>query len=566
MRTVALEPDFARRNGPRAFVCGGQAGSLVMHEKGWLGHKETILHSGEGPVYAVRWRARLVAWANDLGVKIYDTESASRITFIERPQGSPRADLFKCTLLWQDDATLLIGWADHIKVARVRARTRPAANLPPLVVETTADYLLDCMIAGIVPHPTLNAPLAAAATPASATSTAIPAPALTSLLVLAYTPPGNVAADDDAPSDTIRQKRQAAPPPELRLVSRTYNELSRDVLPFPGADAYGCNDYALVAVDEDDADAPGGVAGGPSGRCYVVLSPKDLIVVRSRDRKDHIKWLVERERFEEALDEVERMKKEDERRGHGHGQAHAPKPGDGVEDADADVNVAQIGQRYIEHLCAEHNFAKAAHLCPKVCGTDARAWEDRIFAFAAQHQLHAIIPYVPTASPKLDHLVYEVILADLSKNDLETLTSTLDRWPKDIYDIPVVLIAVQSELDRRNAGAATASSAADKAVLRACLADLFLANRQPGKALPLFLALRRPGVFDLIRDNNLFSDVQDQVLQLVEFDHELMGKRKEKGEEVDDTKGVAIKLLVDHIHSIPVRMIGSHGLVWYYNG
>lgn len=65
MRTLALEPNFAKR-GTRAFVCGGMAGTLELHEKGWLGHKETVLHSGEGPVWQVRWRANLISWANDL--------------------------------------------------------------------------------------------------------------------------------------------------------------------------------------------------------------------------------------------------------------------------------------------------------------------------------------------------------------------------------------------------------------------------------------------------------------------------------------------------------------------
>lgn len=65
MRTVALEPQFGRRNS-RALVHGGLAGDLVLREKGWLGHKETLLHSGEGPIWQVRWRGRLIAWANDL--------------------------------------------------------------------------------------------------------------------------------------------------------------------------------------------------------------------------------------------------------------------------------------------------------------------------------------------------------------------------------------------------------------------------------------------------------------------------------------------------------------------
>ena len=65
MRSLALEPNFSKR-GTRSFVCGGLAGNLILHEKGWLGHKETVLHNGEGPIWQVRWRGALIAWANDL--------------------------------------------------------------------------------------------------------------------------------------------------------------------------------------------------------------------------------------------------------------------------------------------------------------------------------------------------------------------------------------------------------------------------------------------------------------------------------------------------------------------
>jgi hypothetical protein len=156
---------------------------------------------------------------------------------------------------------------------------------------------------------------------------------------------------------------------------------------------------------------------------------------------------------------------------------------------------------------------------------------------------------------------------------VQILRDTLHRWPRDIYDIPVVIIAVQSQLEHLAATAAAGSAGSDKSILKECLADLYvlshyklldrrsltvlihryIANRQPGKALPYFLQLRRPNVFDLIRDNNLFADVHDQALQLVEFDHELMEKRKHAGEATDEEPGAAITLLVDHIHSIPVR-------------
>jgi vacuolar protein sorting-associated protein 41 len=77
-------------------------------------------------------------------------------------------------------------------------------------------------------------------------------------------------------------------------------------------------------------------------------------------------------------------------------------------------------------------------------------------------------------------------------------------------------------------------------------------NRQPGKALTYLIRLRRPNVFEIIREHNLYTDVQDQALLLVEFDQELRERRVQEGEPEFDECTDAISLLVDHIHSIPV--------------
>ena len=45
-----MELNFAKR-GTKAFVGGGLSAVLVQREKGWLGHKETKLHLGEGPIW-----------------------------------------------------------------------------------------------------------------------------------------------------------------------------------------------------------------------------------------------------------------------------------------------------------------------------------------------------------------------------------------------------------------------------------------------------------------------------------------------------------------------------------
>lgn len=151
--------------------------------------------------------------------------------------------------------------------------------------------------------------------------------------MLAYTPPDAslLAGEGEATADRAQQARKAAERPELRIVSRGGDELAADALGVANFQSWGCNDYVLVAVDDEATDgAP--VAGGSSGRCYVVLSPKDVIVVKPRDRRDHVAWLVERERYEEALEEVQSMEE---------GERHEG------------VDVVAIGQRYIEHLVGE---------------------------------------------------------------------------------------------------------------------------------------------------------------------------------------------------------------------
>ncbi|CCM00293.1 uncharacterized protein FIBRA_02323 [Fibroporia radiculosa] len=555
LRSVALEPNFAK-SGTRSVVYGGMEGSLVLQEKGWLGYKETVLHSNEGPVWKVRWRGRLIAWANDLGVKIYDTVSQTRITFIDRPADSPRADLFGCTLHWQDDSTLLVAWADQIKVARIRARPRTvttssSANLPPYLVEVTAVFQLDCMVAGIVPHPLTSSPPTLIPSSASVTSTpsshqtteamapstmqTAPPPPLTAFLLLAYSPPDtSLLTGNEATSNRDEQARKAAERPELRIVSRGGEELASDALGISNYERWGCNDYHLVEVEA------GAVTGGADNRYYIVVSPKDVVVVKPRDWRDHVAWLVERKRYEEALDEIERQA----------GMGIAGGPGEEAVDA------VDIGQRYIEHLVSEGEFIKAARLCPKVCGQDVKRWEDWIFFFAQKLQLQAIIPYVPTDAPTLGHLVYEMIMAYYLANDRQMLLQTIKSWPKGIYDISAVIVAVQAELDRSPSSSSARTTSSETVLLMESLAELYTNNRQPGKALPFFLRLRRPNVFDLIRENNLFTAVQDQVLLLVEFDHELMEIRKKGGEDVDfDHNSTAIILLVDHIHSIPIGRV-----------
>ena len=171
--------------------------------------------------------------------------------------------------------------------------------------------------------------------------------ALTGFLIIAYTPPERF--DDEMTEDRARQARKSAERPEMRIVSRAGEELVSDALGVVDFHAWGCNDYALAAVDS-----------GPA-RCYVVLSPKDLVLVMPRDKRDHVSWLVERMRYEEALEEAEAL--EAEVNGAvvattttngvlGEKAKASAKDDDGSGDRDP-LSSSEIGQMFIEYLVGQ---------------------------------------------------------------------------------------------------------------------------------------------------------------------------------------------------------------------
>lgn len=167
---------------------------------------------------------------------------------------------------------------------------------PSLFIEMTAIYQVDCMISGLVPFGS-------------------------AYLILAYIPPDTY--DNEATSSREEQRRKAANRPELRIIDKG-EETSADALGISQFHTFGCNDYLLAPSKRGDE--------------YFVVSPKDVVVVRKRDEADHVDWLVERERFEEALQAAEEMSRT-------HGGA---------------VDIAAIGRKYMQHLVGLGESPKCA--------------------------------------------------------------------------------------------------------------------------------------------------------------------------------------------------------------
>ena len=402
------------------------AGNLVLHEKGWLGPKDVTLHSGEGPIWAVKWQRNYIAWANDRGVRIYDTHWSQRIALIVREDSCPRADLFLCNLLWLSDTTLVIAWADYIRIVKVRdkrekikkdsdgdslSNTAPTSINPLSAVgafvpgvgasstgqqgtyaEVTNVLQLDCMISGIMPLLTSDPP----SLPERDSSTN---DTTSDFIILSHL---TVDASEESLTGTrTEQRRKASQPLELRIVNvSTGEELSSDVLPVQDYERWECKDYRIVGFFASTLNNSSAVNQDVHNKdSYFVISPKDVVLVQKRDVEDHIAWLCEHMRYEEALRVAERQ--------HLIGILPSPKSG---------IGLAQIGQNFLDHLVAKGQYDKAAESCSGILGTNTKAWEDWIFTFIQRGHIQTIIPHIPTRKPQLSAMVYEMVLAHFLKN------------------------------------------------------------------------------------------------------------------------------------------------------
>uniref|UniRef100_A0A3P9KGQ5 Vacuolar protein sorting-associated protein 41 homolog n=1 Tax=Oryzias latipes TaxID=8090 RepID=A0A3P9KGQ5_ORYLA len=219
----------------------------------WLNRwKTVVLHEGEGTITNIQWRANLIAWANNVGVKIYDISTKQRITNVLRDNVSLRPDMYPCSLCWKDDTTLIVGWGTSIKICAVKERNpTEMRDLPSRYVEIVSAFETEFFISGL-------------------------APLVDQLVVLFFV------------KENTEQMVRARPRLDIiQPLPENYEEISSDALTVRNFEDNECRDYRLAHAE-----------GEP---LFYIISPKDIVVAKERDQDDHIDWLLVKEKYEEAL-------------------------------------------------------------------------------------------------------------------------------------------------------------------------------------------------------------------------------------------------------------------------
>ncbi|XP_043700552.1 vacuolar protein sorting-associated protein 41 homolog [Telopea speciosissima] len=462
MKTIALDPLYSRKSS-RRYVTGGLAGHLYLNSKKWIGYRDQVLHSGEGPIHAVRWRTDLIAWVNDAGVKVYDTANDQWLAFIERPRRSPYPEPLLPHLVWQDDTLLVIGWGASVTIAAIRTNQCNGANgiQRPISISSTkhvdivASFQTSYFISGIAPYGD-------------------------ALVVLAYIPEKEDGEKEC--SSSVRSCQGTAQRPEVRIVTWENDELATDALPVHGFEHYKGKDYSLAHAPFSGCSYAGGQWAAGDEPLYYIVSPKDVVIAKPRDAEDHISWLLQHGYHEKALAAIE------------------------AEQGRTEL-LDEVGIRYLDHLILERKYAEAASLCPKLLRGSASAWERWVFHFAHVRQLPVLVPYIPTENPRLRDTAYEVTLVALATNPSfhKDLLSTVKSWPPAIYSALPVISAIEPQLNT--------SSITD--TLKEALAELYVTTAQYERALALYADLMKPEIFNFIEKHNLHDAIHDKVVQLM---------------------------------------------------
>jgi hypothetical protein len=554
VKGVKLDPQYAAKR-EKSFAAGGVAGQFVLNRKGWLMQKDNVLHEGEGTIHCIAWTKSLIAWGNDWGVKIYDVEKEIRVSFIERPENCPPFDICRCHLFWEDEQTLLIGWADSVKIVEIRDTQRTqggqSTNMPLRYAEIVSLFHVDYIVCGLSPWDDTN------------------------LAILAYIPresefgepdvPSNSSADGGAGDAGVDEPQR----PELHIVSRdSGDDISCDALPIRGFECYRATDYSLCS--SAGCIGEGGAVGGMGSALGVpmdqndddmptmyIVSPKDIVVAKARDVDDKISWALQGENYEEAMAiaEEHRLQLKTHR-------------------------LQELVEKYLGNLLYKKEFEKAASLCPRLLAGSALLWERWVWAFAQMGELPTIAHYIPTSNPRLGVAQYDMVLRYFLENDADGLLKLIRKWPKpqptgdtaeaaqgtggeeggadggtgrgggsgsgngdndgngdgNLYELRGWIQRLETNIGRRRGPGTRTESRHSEAVLMEALAELYIASRAYDKALRLYLTMTRQGqeggasaeasaernamVFSLISEHQLWESVQDKVLALVRLDTE----------------------------------------------
>uniref|UniRef100_A0A670JIN9 Vacuolar protein sorting-associated protein 41 homolog n=1 Tax=Podarcis muralis TaxID=64176 RepID=A0A670JIN9_PODMU len=334
----------------------------------------------------------------------------------------------------------LIAWANNMICSVKERHASEMRDLPSRYVEIVSQFNTEFYISGI-------------------------APLCDQLVILSY-----------VKEISEKTEKECCSRPRLDIIQpfpESCEEISSDALTVRRFQENECRDYCLEYSEGESL--------------FYIISPRDVVVAKERDQDDHIEWLLEKKKYEEALMAAEISQKTMKKH-----------------------KIQDIGLAYINHLMEIGEYDLAARKCQKILGKNTDLWEFEVHRFKEIGQLKAISRYLPRRDSVLKPFIYEMVLHEFLESDYEGFATLIKEWPGNLYNNAIIVQAVVDHLKK---------DPQNRTLLKT-LAELYTYDQRYGKALEIYLTLRHKDVFQLIHKHNLFSSIRDKIVLLMEFDSE----------------------------------------------
>ncbi|KAI5920114.1 hypothetical protein F4810DRAFT_449034 [Camillea tinctor] len=308
------------------------------------------------------------------------------------------------------------------------------------------------------------------------------------------------------------------------------------------------------------------------GAKIFIHSPYDCILATKRDLGDHLTWLLDHQRYQEAwelldehpdimnppLDRLELTPPTPDRRSWA--------PDDFYDDASSAVDShyrlmhssaekekRRIGELWVQDLVENGHWEPAAQVIAKVVNTPDR-WEKWIYTFAGAKKFDEIVNYIPSEPmhPPIPGTVYEVMLGHYIRTDKPRFKELLDRWGLELFNVHEISIALENQLkfrDVREDSVDDGEKGRDWRIVMECLARLQEADGRYRDALKGYIKLQdADSAMRLIRDNHLAGAVTDDVPSFIALRVPESQLSRMSVAELEEATSEAITLLVDEAY------------------
>ncbi|KAJ6243465.1 vacuolar protein sorting-associated protein [Anaeramoeba flamelloides] len=288
--------------------------------------------------------------------------------------------------------------------------------------------------------------------------------------------------------------------PEIYILNQnTFEEIYRQVINFQRYDYTGLTQYNLNYAKRKK-------------QCLLISTPFDLIFTRTIEVDERIQWFQKRYRFKDAL-EIARKN---------------------VDKLDTPEIIINLGMKYLEDLMLKDQWEEIAKELPQICGYEAGVWEYWILIFLRESKLNIIRNIIPIKRPVLRPMIYEVVLCEFLKTNSKIFCELVEKWNLKIYDVDSIISVLEYKI-RISGGVVGGGS--DK-ILMETLAELYEGKDDIIHAVNTYLDLRQTRAIELITERNLYFNIQDRVVSLLET-----------------SKKQGMKILIQNYKHIPIGKV-----------